>query len=444
MANNPPNVQVPQVPQPPNPPAPQPPLPQNPPPPVVVQPNVAFALSPALAQANIIDYTTSEGMKIYSSATASLFPSDDEKFNCEPEKLLGFLDLLDFRSTLNGWDNSIMAIPDNPVNPLGPTKYFIRHFGEYSLEHLQQAAAVYVTAQNRAAQDSMQCVGCILNSLGAVGRNKITTHRDEYTVNGVISGICLLKVLIRESSIDTNATTAHIRAQLSSLDTYLPTIGHDISKLNLYVQQKVEALAARGETTNDLLVNLFKGYHAASDRRFVAYIEKKEEEYEDGTTPLTPNTLMALAKNRYEVLLEKGQWNAPSAEEEKILALEATLKRMQSQQQRANKSRSTDSNDKAAAGKGKGNKKKKKDPPAWVSIKPKEGEPTHKTVDGKDWWYCTNHQKWCRHSTDKCEKKGLGKRENKPQTSTSTSPNKETKFAKAMTALADIAESSEE
>lgn len=114
------------------------------------------------------------------------------------------------------------------------------------------------------------------------------------------------------------------------MGTMLPTIGHDIAKLNDYVTSLHDALLARGEVSNDLLVNLFKGYKASSDRRFVAYIEKKEEDYEDGTATITPQQLMTLAKNRYEVLVEKGMWNAPSAEEEKIMALESTIKKLQS------------------------------------------------------------------------------------------------------------------
>lgn len=35
---------------------------------------------------------------------------------------------------------------------------------------------------------------------------------------------------------------------------------------------------------------------------------------------------MTLAENRYEVLVEKGIWNAPSAEEENIMALETTIR----------------------------------------------------------------------------------------------------------------------
>ena len=62
----------------------------------------------------------------------------------------------------------------------------------------------------------------------------------------------------------------------------MPTIGRDITKFNAYVKLQVDTLAARGETTTDLLTNLFKGYLAASDRNIVEYIESKQERYDEG------------------------------------------------------------------------------------------------------------------------------------------------------------------
>ena len=88
----------------------------------------------------------------------------------------------------------------------------------------------------------------------------------------------MLKVYIRESHIDTNATSSHIRTQLSSLDDHMAKLGNNIDKFNQYVKTLLEGLATRGETSNDTLCNLFKGCKAASDQVFVKYIESKEKE----------------------------------------------------------------------------------------------------------------------------------------------------------------------
>jgi hypothetical protein len=43
-----------------------------------------FALTPAVAIQGVIDYSTSEGRKIYSTATAKL---DEELYDCTPKEL---------------------------------------------------------------------------------------------------------------------------------------------------------------------------------------------------------------------------------------------------------------------------------------------------------------------------------------------------------------------
>ena len=89
----------------------------------------------------------------------------------------------------------------------------------------------------------------------------------------------------------------------------------------------LEVLASRGETTHDLLSNLFKGYAAASDTKFTSYIERKQEKYEDGTN-IKPTALMSLADKKYKTLNIKGTWNAPSQEEEKIFALKTEIDKL--------------------------------------------------------------------------------------------------------------------
>jgi hypothetical protein len=86
----------------------------------------------------------------------------------------------------------------------------------------------------------------------------------QYTVANLSSGNLLLKIITRESHLDTNAMTVSIRNKLSSLDTYILTIGCNITCFNGYVWLLSDSLAARGKTTQDLLTNLFKGYQAVN------------------------------------------------------------------------------------------------------------------------------------------------------------------------------------
>lgn len=168
---------------------------------------------------------------------------------------------------------------------------------------------------------------CLMASLTSEAKKKVIIWAYQYQieVDGAkySSGVALLKVIIRESHLDTNATTNQIRTKLSALDTYITTIHSDIGKFNQYVKLLVQSLLARNQTTSDLLINLFKGYGAVSDETFRAWLIRKQDDHEEGN-PITPDELMLAAKNKYDAMVEKGTWNAPTAEE-KIVALEAKL-----------------------------------------------------------------------------------------------------------------------
>ena len=110
--------------------------------------------------------------------------------------------------------------------------------------------------------------------------------------------------------LDTNATTAFIRTQLSSLDAYIGTIGCDITKFNVHVKNLLAGLSARGEIINYLLTNLLKRYKSKS-YFFVKCIERRKETYEDGQY-LTLTSLMILVDNEFKLLKLKGGGNAHS------------------------------------------------------------------------------------------------------------------------------------
>ena len=105
----------------------------------------------------------------------------------------------------------------------------------------------------RAAQDTNMLYQCLVGSLSKADRMKVMVWEEQYKIKGKPSGNLLLKIIIRESHIDINATTTSIRNQLSSLDQFITTIGCDITKLNAHVQMLLEVLASRGETTHYLL-----------------------------------------------------------------------------------------------------------------------------------------------------------------------------------------------
>jgi hypothetical protein len=402
-----------------------------------------FSLSPGMATNDVIDYTTTAGQKVWEKAVEKL---SDELFDCDSEGLRDFLELIRARGEVMGWNLSILSIPVDVNDPLGDAQDFLDHYGEVGLDHCREHALTYYNQHNRAAQDSIQLYTCLMKSISRVGRNKITGFRNQYTINGTACGILLLKIIIRESYIDTNATTTYIRDQLSSLDTFLPTVDYDIGKMNLHIQSLVEALNARGETTTDLLSNLFKGYKSATDERFLKYIALKEEYYEEGNN-LGANELMNLAKNKWRVLKQKHLWNAPSPQEEKILALEAKIKKLEST--RAPKSRQPKGtkpkvdNSTASQQQAPGPRTTPRYDP-WMFVPPTDGETQPKYVGSKPFWWCTKHKKWCRHKTAKCEGKGIGKGQNKSSDSSQTKSSKKKKKQEIVRALGAAAQDDDE
>ena len=398
-----------------------------------------FALTPARHNMGILDYGTSEGIKVYRAATAKL---SDEPFDCETAGLRNFLNLVRDRAIDHGWDASILGIPNDIANPLGDVKDFLNHYSEITLTHIREHVATYQGNQVRAARDAVQLYTCLMNSLSNTGQQKVTIHRAQYNYNGVNNGVLLLKTIIQVSHIDTNATTTWIRTELSNLDLYLPKVGSDITKLNDHVSSLLEQLRARGETTNDLFTHLLKGYKAANDRKFVEYIEKKEEEYEDGQA-ITPEQLMELAENRFKVLKQKGVWSAPSPEVEKILALEAKIQRLVKQQGKTKKKEKSKNKDKSNSNSNsdsnknnKGNRENRKKPD-WMLKAPtddEKGKP--KTVNGKEYWYCPNHKCWCRHKPEDC--RGVG---TTPALTTEKDNKKKLKLAKALQTVTEESDS---
>ena len=393
-----------------------------------------FALAPALVGADVIDYSTSAGAKLYRASVEPL----PHLFDCSPAGLKVFLADIRDRAITTGWEN-ILDIPTDPNDPAVLTD-LCESYGLITLQEVRAHATTYVNLQTRAAQNSMQLYQCIMSSLTKEGKAKVMLNRTEYSIGFQYSGACLLKVVISLSYIDTNATTTFIRGRLSSLDAYIKSIGSDVEKFNTYVKNQLDSLNARGETTQDLLANLFKGYAQASDHVFTAYIAKKQDEYHDGVD-VEPEHLMQLALNKYQTLVEDGKWNAPTEADSKIIALEAQVKKLTRAPAKAPAKGKVGVDKKDKKSPNKGNKNK----PEWMAVAPKEGEPKKKTVKDKLYNWCPKHKAWVRHSPEQCEGKGLGKHpDTKPAAKKDSPDSKALQLSKALASIVDQVEEDEE
>lgn len=368
---------------------------------------VTFAFSPALAVQGLLDFTKGEHSKIYKSAIREV---SKEPYECEAEGLYQFLKDVQDRADEMGWSESILKITlevDDENEPI--QENLLANYGTISLEQVVESELQYINEQGREAQDTYMLYKCLMASLSSTARKKISLWSEQYRIgdNDHCSGVALLKIIIRESHLDTNATTNQIRTKLSNLDSYILTVDSDIGKFNQYVKLLIQSLTARNQKTSDLLINLFKGYGAVSDEVFRAWLMRKQDDHEEGEE-LTPDDLMIAAKNKYDTMVEKGTWNAPTAEE-KIVALEAKFK---STIKTLGKKASFDSSKKKSTKSGgdkQGSKTKDGDhPKKWKA--PANGEKKEVEFKGHTWHWCGKDtggkcEKWRAHKPKEC--KGL-------------------------------------
>ena len=237
----------------------------------------------------------------------------------------------------------------------------------------------------------------------------------------------LLKVIIEAAHVDTRATLTNIRLNLSSLDKKMVELSSNVKTFNTYVKNQRRALPARGATSENLLVNLFKGYESVDDADFQDFIKHKRATYEEGGT-LTVDDFLATALNKNTTRVMQNLWNAPTKEQEQILALTAQLAVIKKKTRG-----STPPNPKALSNAQKKMKKaaddkkrqKRQDADtkwAWKRIMPAEGEPRVKLVGAKTYnCNCKFHPaQWVEHTQDNCKL-------NPNSPTTNDSPSKESK-----------------
>jgi hypothetical protein len=351
-------------------------------------PVTKFSLTPGKAIQGILDYESKEGKSYFNKATSKL--EDDELYDCSANGFFQFMKSLETHADEYGWNEDLLQIPT--ANGATSTYSLLTDYGRISLGRVKAHATSYIDTATRKAQDDRLLYECLLNSLSIAGKSKINLHQTSYTIGQGPnpSGIVFLKILIQESYLDSNATTGMIRTKLSNLDVYMAQVGNDIKKFNSYVTTMTKALAARGETSNDLLTNLFKGYAACSDKTFVKYIGDKQTDWEEGTTT-TPAQLMDYAETKFKILKTKEVWEAPSAEEEQLLALETRFAELKKKLKRKNddgKKVSFDTDKKRNLGK---QSDKRPEKPAW--LKQNKSPPDADLKKTREWNKA--HYSWC-------------------------------------------------
>ena len=66
-------------------------------------------------------------------------------------------------------------------------------------------------------------------------------------------------------------------------------------------------LAARGQTTNDLLVFLFEGHGTGSDMEFESCMKREKENHEEGDSMTLEKLKLLLADSKHKLQLESAE-----------------------------------------------------------------------------------------------------------------------------------------
>ena len=219
-----------------------------------------------------------------------------------------------------------------------------------------------------------------------------------------------VEAVIDYTYTNTLSTAAAARYALSSLDTYMAKLQkNDITKFNDYVKEQLHELAACGQTTNDLVMNLFKGYFKCRDKHFNRWLERIRDDYITRVIEINPNGLdfMERVENYYKDRVRTGEWLKLDEDQETILALKAQLNKETKENKDGSKKKKGKKGEKGEKKRGKKGNKENDEPyekPAWKKQAPKDGEPKKKEVEGKTYHWCTGHKEWTIHTSAECRK----------------------------------------
>ena len=199
---------------------------------------MAFALTPALAINGVIGMGSPEGAKLYREGSKGI--KKDDLITCGPQDLNRALKLIEMRGDEYGWTqrhNGILWVPRDATDPNSQCDLITRSHGTISTETILEYEATYLGTETREAQDNHMLYQAIMKGLSKAAKTKMLLKQKEFTYEGVPSANMLIKILVRECYLDTNATVANIKNKLGKLDGYIVSIGYDITKMNDYVRE---------------------------------------------------------------------------------------------------------------------------------------------------------------------------------------------------------------
>jgi hypothetical protein len=173
-----------------------PPPPQAIPPnaPVAIPPNApVFSLTPAaLHTAAFIDLGSTEGRKLFSTATKPL----DEPYDGAKTGIHMFIHQVATRALICGWTSTILTVPKPTASDPNATLSLITQHGQIDLATIEAHARTYQNAQVKSAQDSNMMKIFLDGSLSKTLMLPVLAKKSSYTFAGIENGPAMFRVIV--------------------------------------------------------------------------------------------------------------------------------------------------------------------------------------------------------------------------------------------------------
>ena len=386
-------------------------------------PNAVFALTPARITTGCLDFNNKRDSAIFDTNSKEL----PHKYDGTSKNFTVLTEDLSSRATNANW-NEILNIPENcrsdvrnaqgifpldlTVAAASPKLDLLVAFGSITEQQIRDHAELYMSRNDRRAQNALMMANTINASLTVSGKREFLDKKDKCMVNGMEHGPLLFKIIASRIIVDTQATDTAARDNLAALGEYMKTCKGDIKQFNKYVKEQRDILLGRGTDSSDLIPHLLRGYKKCTYAPFVTYMTTVEDRYNDRSQEHTATQIMDLALNYYDSKKTLKQWGSPDESQKTVLALQAELSKLRLKQSTKAKAeragRAASGDDANTSGRRRGPNKKEEY--AWKY----EGRPTGKQSktkmkDGKKFHWCPHHNDnkgmWVRHELSKCKNK---------------------------------------
>ncbi len=223
--------------------------------------------TPGEARSAIIDFTTADGLKYFTTATKGI----DPKYDLKPEGLQAFLEHVRKRAFNFGF-TSALEIPTQasltayleatattgPLPPPPPTsppprgtatrtpppplvkRNLLTQYGTITISECQSIAKTYYgTTRDRSCQNSAMLYNFISNSITDTALTELALESTKYMYSTNADGACFLKLLISKVQVDTISTVNVLRASISKLDTKIVEYKGDIKQFHRQSLQRL-------------------------------------------------------------------------------------------------------------------------------------------------------------------------------------------------------------